>query len=169
MYEVKCACCKEKRVLVVCLYCGQALCGHCFTKDYICEHQEKCAGGSVAFLCVRMNYLFITTFPTIYYVTGAPYLDCNNNDNIMLKNNESIYLNGGLLNNLLRHLIWRFEYKMDMEKVIEMRELKKMAYKDIADDLGRNLSTIKSQIRQARAILIKETSREFEMLDEMHK
>ena len=50
-----------------------------------------------------------------------------------------------------------------------MRELKKMAYKDIADDLGRNLSTIKSQIRQARAILIRETSREFEMLDEMYK
>lgn len=59
--------------------------------------------------------------------------------------------------------------KNPYKQVIEMRELKKMAYKDIADDLGRNLSTIKSQIRQARAILIKETSREFEMLDEMHK
>jgi len=59
--------------------------------------------------------------------------------------------------------------KNPYKQVIEMRELKKMAYKDIADDLGRNLSTIKSQIRQARAILIRETSREFEMLDEMHK
>ena len=59
--------------------------------------------------------------------------------------------------------------KNPYKQVIEMRELKKMAYKDVADDLGRNLSTIKSQIRQARAILIKETSREFEMLDEMHK
>jgi RNA polymerase sigma factor (sigma-70 family) len=59
--------------------------------------------------------------------------------------------------------------KNPYKQVIEMRELKKMAYKDIADDLGRNLSTIKSQIRQARAILIRETSREFEMLDEMYK
>ena len=36
--------------------------------------------------------------------------------------------------------------KNPYKQVIEMRELKKMAYKDIADDLGRNLSTIKSYI-----------------------
>lgn len=59
--------------------------------------------------------------------------------------------------------------KNPYKQVIEMRELKNMAYKDIADQLGKNLSTIKSQIRQGRAILIKETSREFEMLDEMYK
>jgi len=36
--------------------------------------------------------------------------------------------------------------------VIEMREIEKMAYKEISEKLGRNLSTIKSQIRGARKI-----------------
>ena len=59
--------------------------------------------------------------------------------------------------------------KEPYRSVIEMREIKKMQYKDIADQLGKNLSTIKSQIRNGRAILISETSREFEMLDEMFR
>jgi DNA-directed RNA polymerase specialized sigma24 family protein len=50
-----------------------------------------------------------------------------------------------------------------------MRELKKMQYKDIADKLGKNLSTIKSQIRNGRAILMNKTIKEFEVLDEMYK
>jgi len=58
--------------------------------------------------------------------------------------------------------------KEPYRKVIEMREIKKMAYKDIADELGKNLSTIKSQIRNGRIILISETSREFGLLDEMY-
>ncbi len=52
--------------------------------------------------------------------------------------------------------------------VIEMREIKKMAYKDIADQLGRNLSTIKSQIRNGRHILISQTKKEFDDIDEMY-
>jgi RNA polymerase sigma-70 factor (ECF subfamily) len=56
--------------------------------------------------------------------------------------------------------------KEPYRKVIEMREIQKMQYKDIADKLGKNLSTIKSQIRNGRAILISETTSEFEMLDE---
>lgn len=54
------------------------------------------------------------------------------------------------------------------KKVIEMREIKKMAYKDIADELGKNLSTIKSQIRNGRALLINQTKKEFDMLDDMY-
>lgn len=54
------------------------------------------------------------------------------------------------------------------KKVIEMREIKKMAYKDIADELGKNLSTIKSQIRNGRLILISETKKDFDFLDEMY-
>ena len=50
--------------------------------------------------------------------------------------------------------------------VIEMREIKKMQYKDIADELGRNLSTVKSQIRQGRNLLIKASEKEFKVLDE---
>jgi RNA polymerase sigma-70 factor (ECF subfamily) len=58
--------------------------------------------------------------------------------------------------------------KEPYRSVIEMREIQKMAYKDIADKLGRNLSTIKSQIRNGRAILISESERQFEVLDDMY-
>jgi RNA polymerase sigma-70 factor (ECF subfamily) len=58
--------------------------------------------------------------------------------------------------------------KEPYRKVIEMREIKKMQYKDIADELDLNLSTVKSQIRNGRSILIKETEKEFEMLDDMY-
>ena len=61
------------------------------------------------------------------------------------------------------------ELKEPYKQVIEMREIQKMAYKDIADQLGKNLSTIKSQIRNGRAILISETEKEFLSLDEMYK
>ena len=60
------------------------------------------------------------------------------------------------------------ELKEPYRKVIEMREIKKMAYKDIADQLGKNLSTIKSQIRNGRAILIENTKKEFDLLDDMY-
>jgi DNA-directed RNA polymerase specialized sigma24 family protein len=49
-----------------------------------------------------------------------------------------------------------------------MREIQKMAYKDIADKLGKNLSTIKSQIRNGRAILISQTQKEFDILENMY-
>jgi DNA-directed RNA polymerase specialized sigma24 family protein len=49
-----------------------------------------------------------------------------------------------------------------------MREIKKMAYKDIADQLGKNLSTIKSQIRNGRHILISQSKKEFDDIDEMY-
>jgi RNA polymerase sigma-70 factor (ECF subfamily) len=57
--------------------------------------------------------------------------------------------------------------KEPYKSVIEMREIKKMSYKDISDTLGKNLSTIKSQIRNGRAILVKATENEFKVLDEM--
>lgn len=58
--------------------------------------------------------------------------------------------------------------KNPYKSVIEMREIKKMSYKDISDQLGKNLSTIKSQIRNGRAILVRETFKEFKALDEMY-
>jgi len=60
------------------------------------------------------------------------------------------------------------QLKPPYKKVIEMREIKKMAYKDIADELGINLSTLKSRIRNARGILIKMTKKEFDLLDDMY-
>jgi len=58
--------------------------------------------------------------------------------------------------------------KEPYKTVIEMREIKKMAYKDIADQLGKNLSTIKSQIRNGRHILISQSKKELDDIDEMY-
>ena len=60
------------------------------------------------------------------------------------------------------------QLKEPYKSVIEMREIKMMSYKDISDVLGKNLSTIKSQIRNGRAILINETKSEFKRIDEMY-
>ena len=58
--------------------------------------------------------------------------------------------------------------KEPYKSVIEMREIKKMSYKDISDKLGKNLSTIKSQIRNGRALLIKETEQDFKRIDYLY-
>jgi RNA polymerase sigma factor (sigma-70 family) len=58
--------------------------------------------------------------------------------------------------------------KEPYKTVITMRELDKMAYKDISEQLGRNLSTIKSQIKNGRSILIKQTQKDFEKIDNMY-
>ncbi len=55
--------------------------------------------------------------------------------------------------------------KEPYRQVIEMREIKKMQYKDISETLGKNLSTIKSQIRNGRGLLIKSTEDEFVKID----
>lgn len=60
------------------------------------------------------------------------------------------------------------ELKEPYKTVIEMREIKRMAYKDIADKLGKNLSTIKSQIRNGRLLLIDQTQKDFDEIDEMY-
>lgn len=74
-----------------------------------------------------------------------------------------------VLNNKKAEIIKKYisELKQPYRNVIEMRELKKMQYKEIAEELGRNLSTVKSQIRNARALLIKASKKEFSELDEM--
>ena len=58
--------------------------------------------------------------------------------------------------------------KEPYKTVIKMREVDGMAYKDIADKLGKNLSTIKSQIRNGRHILISQSKKEFDDIDEMY-
>ena len=74
------------------------------------------------------------------------------------------------LNNKKAEIIKKYisELKQPYRNVIEMREIKEMQYKDIAETLGRNLSTVKSQIRNARALLIKASEKEFKILDEMY-
>jgi RNA polymerase sigma-70 factor (ECF subfamily) len=74
------------------------------------------------------------------------------------------------LNNRKAEILKKYigELKQPYRNVIEMREIKKMQYKDIAEALGRNLSTIKSQIRNARALLIEASEKEFALLEEMY-
>jgi len=60
------------------------------------------------------------------------------------------------------------ELKEPYKTVIIMREIKRMQYKDNADTLGKNLSTIKSQIRNGRQILMEQSKKEFEQIDEMY-
>ena len=80
------------------------------------------------------------------------------NDNITSLTNKKADLMKGHISKL----------KDPYKKVIEMREIKKMAYKDIAEELGKNLSTIKSQIRNGRAILISQSKKEFDILNNMY-
>jgi RNA polymerase sigma-70 factor (ECF subfamily) len=54
-------------------------------------------------------------------------------------------------------------------KVIRMRELEGETYKDISDELGINLSTIKSQIRQGRILLQKMTKKHFDLIEEQNE
>jgi RNA polymerase sigma-70 factor (ECF subfamily) len=58
--------------------------------------------------------------------------------------------------------------KEPYKSVIEMREIKRMSYRDISETLGKNLSTVKSQIRNGRIILVKQTESEFRQIDEMY-
>jgi RNA polymerase sigma-70 factor, ECF subfamily len=51
------------------------------------------------------------------------------------------------------------------KQVIEMRELNKMPYKEIADKLNRNLSTVKSQIRKGRQLIINSIEKKFDYID----
>lgn len=59
--------------------------------------------------------------------------------------------------------------KKPYKEVIEMREIQKMSYKDIANKLDLNLSSLKSRIRMGRHLLIKSTEKEFSIIDEMYK
>lgn len=58
--------------------------------------------------------------------------------------------------------------KEPYKTVIIMREIERMQYKDIADKLNKNLSTIKSQIRNGRQILMEQSRKEFDEIDEMY-
>lgn len=52
-----------------------------------------------------------------------------------------------------------------LRTTVIMREIKNMKYEDISLELGINLSTVKSRIRNGRLILMKETEAEFKKID----
>lgn len=51
------------------------------------------------------------------------------------------------------------------KKVLIMRELEGMAYKEISDELNINLSTIKSQIKKGRNIIKRKVEKKFKEID----
>jgi len=53
------------------------------------------------------------------------------------------------------------------KKVITMREIQKMPYRKIADELNLNENTVKSQIRNGRIILQKMVRKDYDMIDQM--
>lgn len=82
-------------------------------------------------------------------------LDLNNEHDI-------IYLKSEIMKKSI------YELKEPYRTVIIMRELQKMQYKDIAEKLDINLSTIKSRIKAGRRILIENTKKEFEQIDYLY-
>ena len=73
---------------------------------------------------------------------------------------ESIDMKAELMKSGIKKLDKKFR------KVIEMRELEGLQYKDIAARLKRNESTVKSQIRNGRLKLIDMTKQEFKKIDD---
>ena len=58
------------------------------------------------------------------------------------------------------------EKDLKYKKVLIMREIEGMAYKEISETLNINLSTIKSQIRKGRKIIKKKTTKILKEIDE---
>ena len=56
--------------------------------------------------------------------------------------------------------------KEPYKTIIEMREIDQLQYKDIAEILQLNESTVKSRIRNGRILLENETKKMFKMLEE---
>ena len=66
---------------------------------------------------------------------------------------------------MLKHIQ---ELKQPYKMVMEMREINKMSYKDIAFELNICESTLKSRIRNGRIILKKSTKNEFDNIDKIY-
>lgn len=68
--------------------------------------------------------------------------------------------------NIIKETIYSLPEKdSKYKKVLIMREIKGMAYKEISDELNINLSTIKSQIKKGRNIVMKKVEKKFKEID----
>jgi RNA polymerase sigma-70 factor, ECF subfamily len=68
--------------------------------------------------------------------------------------------------NFIKETIYNLPEKdSKYKKVLIMRELEGMAYKEISDELNINLSTIKSQIKKGRLIIRKKVLKKFQEID----
>lgn len=68
--------------------------------------------------------------------------------------------------NLIKETIYNLPEKdSKYKKVLIMREIEGMAYKEISEELNINLSTIKSQIKKGRNIVKKKVQKKFQEID----
>jgi len=68
--------------------------------------------------------------------------------------------------NLIKETIYNLSEKdSKYKKVLIMREIEGMAYKEISEELNINLSTIKSQIKKGRNIIKKKVMKKFQEID----
>lgn len=67
---------------------------------------------------------------------------------------------------MLKHMN---ELKSPYKEIMHMRELDKMSYQEIAEELKENLNTVKSRIKNGRILLINSTKDEFDYLDKIYK
>lgn len=68
--------------------------------------------------------------------------------------------------NIIKETIYSLPEKdSKYKKVLIMREIEGMAYKEISDELNINLSTIKSQIKKGRNIIMKKVEKKFKEID----
>ena len=67
---------------------------------------------------------------------------------------------------IIKNAIYSLPPKFNKYKeVLIMREFENMQYKDISDKTGINLSTVKSQIRNGRELIIKKVKKQFDKLE----
>jgi len=68
--------------------------------------------------------------------------------------------------NIIKETIYNLPEKdLKYKKVLIMREIEGMAYKEISEELNINLSTIKSQIKKGRNIVKKKVLKKFQEID----
>lgn len=84
-------------------------------------------------------------------------------DGVLLNEERQIYIKKA---NIAKETIYNLSEKdSKYKKVLIMREIEGMTYKDISEELAINLSTIKSQIKKGRNIIRKKLVKKFQEID----
>lgn len=84
-------------------------------------------------------------------------------DGVLLNEERQIYIKKA---NVAKETIYNLSEKdSKYKKVLIMREIEGMTYKDISEELDINLSTIKSQIKKGRTIIRKKLVKKFQEID----
>jgi RNA polymerase sigma-70 factor, ECF subfamily len=92
-------------------------------------------------------------------LTLANFLSYDDGKKELAKENELVH-KAELVKKAIQELPPKYK------EVMEMRELEHMQYKQIANSLDRNLSTVKSQIKKGRSLVVKKVERKFNYIDE---